>query len=222
MRDARELQDHQGFMAHVELEYTPERYYIIQNYRKHYRDSKWPTFTLAYKKAIPLETNGWSDFSMLEAGIRHSFEVGLLSEMDLSLNAGYFPDTTTIHFSDFKHFKSSPLYVDMGGLDRALMFSDYYQPSTDKYWVNFHATLTSSYLLIKYLPWFSERLWKESLDLVYLQTPDEKNYLQLGYSLNELFFMADLGVYVGFGERGPAGSGDWGYRGVTARLNLRF
>ncbi len=220
--EARELQDHQRFMAHLELEYTPERYYEVRNFRKDYRDSEWPTFTLAYRKAVPIGTTGWSDFSMLEAGIRHAFDVGLLSQLEWSLNAGYFPDTTTIHFSDFKHFKTSPLYVDMAGLDRALMFSDYYQPSTSKYWMNLHATLTSSYLLIKLLPWFSERLWKESLDLAYLYTPDEKNYLQLGYSLNELFFLADLGVYVGFGERGPAGSGDWGYRGVTARLNFRF
>jgi hypothetical protein len=218
---ARELQDHKRFEAHIELEYTPERYYIIRNYRKVYRDSKWPTFSLAYRRAIPLEESGWSDYSMLEAKIRHSFDVGLLSKIKWSIAAGTFIDSTAIHFSDYKHFKSNPLYIDMAGLDRALMFSDYYQASTNQYWANFHATLTSSYLLIKYLPWFSERLWQESLDVAYLFTPQTPNYLQLGYRLEDILFLMDLGVYVGFRESLEA-PGKWGYEGVTFRLNFKF
>ncbi len=168
---APELQDHRRFMAQVELQYTPKRYYIIRNYRKVYQDSKWPTFSLAYQQAIPLEQSGWSDYKMMEAKIWHTFDVGLLSRLKWSIAAGTFIDSTAVHFSDYKHFKSNPLYIDMAGLDNALMFSDYYMASTNQYWVNFHATLTSSYLLIKYLPWFSERLWQESLDVAYLLHP---------------------------------------------------
>jgi len=218
---APELMDHTRLMAHVELEYTPHRYYVIRNHRKNYRDSKWPTFTLAYRRAIPMENTGWSDFSMAEAKIRHAFDVGLLSEVNWSLAAGAFLDTSSVHFSDYRHFKSNPLYIDMADLDNALMFSDYYQASTKQYWAELHATLTSSYLLFKYLPWFSERLWKESLDFTYLYTPETPNYLQLGYRLEEIFFMVDVGVYVGFRERIET-PGDWGYQGVTFRLNLRF
>jgi len=218
---APELMDHSRLMAHVELEYTPHRYYIIRNHRKNFRDSKWPTFSVAYRRAMPAASTGWSDFSMAEAKIKHSFDVGLLSEVSWSLAAGAFMDTTAVHFSDYRHFKSSPLYIDMAKLDRSLMFSDYYQASTKQYWANLHATLTSSYLLLKYLPWFSERLWKESLDFAYLYTPETPNYLQLGYRIEEIFFMVDLGVYVGFREKIDT-PGDWGYQGVSFRLNLRF
>jgi len=218
---AREIQDHKRFTAQIELEYTPKRYFIVRNYRKVYRDSKWPTFSLAYRWAIPLEQAGWSDYKMLEAKISHSFDVGLLSKLRWSLTTGTFIDSTAIHFSDYKHFKSNPLYIDMAGLDRALMFSDYYQASTNQYWANLHATLTSSYLLIKYLPWFSERLWQESLDVAYLYTPGTPNYLQLGYRMEDIFFLMDLGVYVGFRESFES-PGDWGYEGVTFRLNFKF
>ncbi|MDX2431223.1 MAG: DUF5686 family protein, partial [Bacteroides sp.] len=152
---------------------------------------------------------------------RQSFDVGLLSKMKWSVAAGTFLDSTAIHFSDYKHFKSNPLYIDMAGLDRALMFSDYYQASTNKYWVNLHATLTSSYLLLKYLPWFSELLWQESLDLAYLYTPGTPNYLQVGYRLEDIFFLIDLGVYVGFREKIEA-PGEWGYQGFTFRLDFKF
>jgi hypothetical protein len=221
-RDAGELLDHRRLMASIELEYTPRQHYVIRNYRKELRGSDWPTFLLSYRKAFPLKDSGWSDFSVLETGIRHSFDVGLMSRLDWSVGLGYFPDTASVHFSDFKHFKTNPLYVDMAGLDQATMFADYYESSTSRYWVDLHATLTSSYLLVKYLPWFSERLWRESLHLGYTHTPSIPNYLQFGYSLNEIFFLVDLGVFVGFRERSGEGSQGWGYEGITGRLNFRF
>ena len=102
----------------------------------------------------------------------------------------------------------------MAGFDNALMLMDYYEASTSEYWVTADVKLNASYLLIKFLPWFSERLWKESLGITYLYTPQTPHYVQLGYSLDEIFFLMDLGVYVGFQE----GS----YKGFGARLNFRF
>jgi hypothetical protein len=208
------LSDFQKLMGVIRLDFTPKQPYEVRTNRKDLRPSDWPTFTVEYRQAVPLENEGWSDFNVLSAGIRHSVEAGLLSTLDWSVGSGYFLHRSAIHFSDFQHFKSSPLYIDMAGFDNALMLMDYYEASTSEYWVNAEVKLTSSYLLIKYLPWFSERLWKESLGVTYLYTPQTPHYVQLGYSLNELFFLVDVGVYVGFQE----GS----YKGFGARLNFRF
>ncbi len=102
----------------------------------------------------------------------------------------------------------------MASFDHALVLLDYYEASTSDYWASAETYLTSSYLLLKFLPWFSERLWKESLRINYLYTPQTPHYIQLGYSLNEVFFLVDLGVFVAFQE----GS----YKGFGARINLRF
>ncbi len=208
------LADHKKLMGIIRLDYTPRQPYVVRTYRKDLRQSKWPTFSLEYRHAFPLDNGNWSDFSLLHAGITHSLETGLLSVLDWSLQSGYYLNTTALHFSDFSHFKSSPLYIDMAGFDNALMLMDYYEASTSDYWVNADVKLTSSYLLIKFLPWFSERLWKESVGIAYLYTPQAPHYVQLGYSLNELFFLIDLGVYVGFQE------GE--YKGFGAHLNFRF
>ena len=119
-----------------------------------------------------------------------------------------------MHFSDFNHFKSFPLLYDLIGFTNAYTLLDYYTSSSNDYWVEGHLTLTTAYLLVKYLPWFSERLWNESLSLSYLKTPSINHYTQLGYSLNEVFFLMDLGVYVAFEELK--------YSGVGFRLNFRF
>ncbi len=208
------LANHQKLSASLLLEYTPRQYYVVRGNRKELRESAWPTFSLSYHQAFPMENGTWSDFKILEAGISHNTDVGLLSELDWSASAGYFIDATSLHFADYKHFKSSPLLVDMAGFDHALFLMDYYESSTSEYWANLQTKLTSSYLLLKFIPWFSERLWKESVGITYLYTPLTPHYIQLGYSLNELFFLADVGVFVAFQE----GS----YKGFGARINFRF
>ena len=214
MEDDPVLADQRQLMGVVRLDFTPKQPYVIRTYRKDLRESLWPTFSLEYRQAFPLEDQGWSDFSLISAEIAHTLNTGLLSSLDWSLRSGYFLNTRALHFSDYQHVKSSPLYIDMAGFDKALMLMDYYEASTPDYWFQADAVLTSSYLLIKFLPWFSERLWKESVGLTYLYTPQTPHYIQLGYSLNEVFFLVDLGVFVGFQE----GT----YKGFGAHLNFRF
>ena len=102
----------------------------------------------------------------------------------------------------------------MAGLDDALMLMDYYEASTSDYWFHAGARFSTSYLLLKFLPWFSERLWKESLGITYVYTPQAPHYVELGYSLNEIFFLVDLGVYTAFQEGH--------FKGVMGKLNFRF
>jgi len=208
------LSGFQKLLGVIRLDITPNQPYTVRTYRKDLRESKWPTFSLEYRHAFPVENFGWSDFSLLTLGIKQSMEAGLLSTLDWSVESGYFLNNTALHYSDFRHFKSSPLYIDMAGFDNALMLMEYYEASTSDYWVTADVKLNASYLLIKFLPWFSERLWKESLGITYLYTPQTPHYVQVAYSLDEIFFLVDLGVYVGFQE----GS----YKGFGARLNFRF
>lgn len=208
------LANSQKLLADIRLDFTPRHYYIIRNGRKETRGSEWPTFSLIYRHAFPLENSGWADFNMISMEIDHSLDVGLLSSIEWSIGSGYFLNNSAIHFSDYKHFKSSPLYIDMAGLDNALMLMDYYEASTADYWFSTDFKFSSTYLLIKFLPWFSERLWKESLRISYLHTPQAPHYVQMGYSLEEIFFMTDLGVYTAF-QQGK-------YKGVMVKLNFRF
>ena len=114
----------------------------------------------------------------------------------------------------YQHFKSSPLMFDMIGFGQTFALLDYYRGSTNQYYAEAHAGLRSSYMLIKLLPWFSERLWSESVSLGYLYTPDINNHIQLGYSLNDILLMIDAGIYVAFEE--------WGYFGTAFKVNFRF
>jgi hypothetical protein len=208
------LADHQKFTVQLQLEFTPKHYYVVRNGRKDMRDSRWPTFSMEYRQAFPLEQSGWSEFKVAEMSIQQQVDIGLLSELTWVAEAGYFLNATSLHYADFKHFKSNPLLIDMAGFDHALMLMDYYEASTSDYWASTEANLTTSYLLFKFLPWFSDMLWKESVGIAYLYTPQTPHYFQVGYSMNELFFLVDLGVFAAFQEGN--------YKGFGVKINFRF
>lgn len=208
------LADNQKLLAEIRLDLTPRQYYYIQNGRKEMRNSLYPTFSLQYRHAFPVESTGWADYRRIALHIRHSLDVGLLSRLNWSLGSGYYFSNNSLHFSDYMHFKSSPLYIDKAGFNDAWMLMDYYEASTSDYWFSARTRFSSSYLLIKFLPWFSERLWKESVGINYLFTPQAPHYVEVGYSLNDIFFLMDLGVFAAFQQ------GD--FKGVIAKLNFKF
>jgi len=206
--------DRKRFVCEVKLSYTPNNYYVLRNGRKLMRDSKWPTFILDYKQGIPIDNRNWSHFSALAASIEQDSELGLLATIKYKFSGGYFFNSSAMHFSDYKHFKSFPLLFDLIGLENVFTALNYYEPSTNNYWFEAHASLTTPYLLIKLLPWFSERLWTESIGISYLKTPEIGHYTQVGYSMNEILFLMDIGLYVGFE--------DLSYRGFGVKINFRF
>ena len=196
------------------LEYTPKYYYRLRGGRKQYTRSDWPTFYINYKHAVPVQSTGWASYQLLSLGLKQSADVGLLSHLYYKLEGGYFFNANNMHFSDYQHFKTSPIMFDVIGFGKTFALLDYYRGSTNEYYVESHAGLRSPFLILKMLPWFSERLWTETVSLGYLYTPDVNNHIQLGYSVNDIMLMIDAGVYVAFE--------DWGYYGTAFKVNFRF
>ncbi len=204
----------------LRLEYTYEYYYRLRNGRKQYFKSDYPTIYAVYRQAFPAESSGWSDYSLVYGGLQHEREVGLLSTLNYKIEYGKFLHSDALHFSDMKHFKVSPILFDATGFQETFMLIDYYRASTSSAYLEGHARLTSPFLMLKMLPWFSERLWNESLSVSYLNSVNYlsndrvQNHIQVGYSLNEIGFLFDIGIYAAFEN--------WNYHGTALRFYLRF
>jgi hypothetical protein len=198
----------------IRLEYTHKYFYRLRNGRKQYFKSDYPTLYAVYRHAFPAGTTGWADYSLIYGGLQHEREVGLLSSLSYKLEYGRFLHTRSLHFSDLKHFKVSPLLFDMQGFQDAFLLMDYYRASTSTSYIEGHARLTSPFLVLKLLPWFSERLWNESVSVGYLNSGSVQNHIQVGYSLNEIGFLFDIGIYTAIEN--------WKYHGTALRIYLRF
>lgn len=209
------FQDSKSISARIRFEYTYEYYYHLRSGRKIYFKSDYPTLFVDYEQAFPVvDETGWADYQVISFGLQHKRDVGLLSELEYKAEAGFFPGKEAMHFSDYKHFKTAPLLVDMAGMENTFYLLDYYRASTNSSYAEGHVRINSPYLALKLIPWLSERLWTESLALDYLYTSNVNHYTQLGYSINEIAFMLDLGIYTAFEN--------WRYYGTGFRINFRF
>jgi hypothetical protein len=96
----------------------------------------------------------------------------------------------------------------------AFMIPGYYTTSTPEAFGEVHLKYTTPYLLLKLIPGLSNTLMRENLSLSYLGSRYHPGYTEIGYSMSEIFLLAEVGVYVGFENLG--------YKSIGAKLILRF
>jgi hypothetical protein len=194
------------------LIYTPRYFYRIRNGRKIMAHSEYPTFSLALEHGVSAFSSD-ADYLLLEGSVKHEKDAGFFPALSWEAGGGWFARNAQMHFSQFKHFNGStiPVRLTAGPSFRLL---DDYASSTNEWYATGHLKYSSPYLLLKNLPVLSNRLWQESLHLNYLHTPQLTHYTQVGYSIDQIFFMGSVGVFAGFEN------GEYEHWGISAVLEF--
>ncbi|HUX96729.1 MAG TPA: DUF5686 family protein [Bacteroidales bacterium] len=209
-------QNHNDITA--KISYTPFQKYSISKGRRIPRGSDWPTFSLSWQHGI-------NEFIEMDKRVRHydmiRFEaykryddIGAFSELRWRIRAGGFLDSRNVPFYDFFHFNPQPPMVLINDYQDAFMLPGYYSLSTPEAFGEFHIKYTTPYLLVKLLPVLSNTLMRENVSIAYLGSKNAPHYTEIGYSISEIFFLAELGIYVGFE--------DLGYKNIGGKLILKF
>jgi hypothetical protein len=94
------------------------------------------------------------------------------------------------------------------------MIPSFYSLSTPEFYAEGHLKYTTPYLFLKLLPGLSNTLMRENVSLSYLGRRYHTNYTEIGYSISEILFIGELGIYAGFD--------DLKYRSVGLRAVLSF
>jgi len=208
-------------MRHADLlttiSYTPFQKYRMRNGRKIPAGSDWPTFSLTWQHGI-------NEFSEFEDKIKHidmlrfetgkRKEIGAFSEFRWRVRTGGFLNNSYTTFYDFYHVNSQKIPILINNYEDAFMLPAYYSMSTPEFYGEVHVKYTTPYLLLKLLPVLSNTLMRENVSLSYFGSRYHKNYTELGYSISEIFFLGELGVYVGFENVN--------YKSVGGKLVFKF
>jgi hypothetical protein len=199
------------------LSFTPFQRYRINKGVKTPAGSEWPTFDLSWQHGI-------NDFSEIDQGLRQfdmlrfeaskSRSIGAFSNFRWRIRTAGFFDNRTLTFYDFFHINSQPLPLLINNYEDAFMIPSFYSLSTPEFYVEAHIKYTTPYLLLKLLPVLSNTLMRENITLSYLGRRFNPSYTEIGYSISEIFFLGELGVYVGFD--------DIKYRAVGMKVIFRF
>jgi len=187
------------FSINAKFSYTHNQRYLMRNGHKIMLNSKYPTFTFEYKQGIKAFSSN-SDFILAEIGAYKKPEFSFRPVFSWSINAGMFLQNEQMHFSDFKHFNAVNIILLTQDFNNGFFLLDSYEASTDKWFVKANGTLSMSYLMIKFLPFLSNKLWNENIHVGYLHTPDFPHYTQVGYSVGRIYLVGNVGVFAGFSE----------------------
>jgi hypothetical protein len=199
--DINRLRDQKHFDVNTKVTYTPYQRYRMHNGSKSPADSDWPTFELTWQHGI-------NDFSEIASGLRRydmiKFEVsrhksiGAFSDFRWRVRAAGYLDNRNLTFYDFFHINSQPFPVLLNNYEDAFMIPAFYSLSTPEFYAEGHLKYTSPYILLKLLPVLSNTLMRENLSISSLCTRYHTTYTEVGYSISEIFFIGELGIYAGF------------------------
>lgn len=211
------MRDQNHASMSVKLTYIPYQKYRINKGSKTPAGSDWPTFNLTWEHGINdfgksgVQVN---QYDMMKAEVFKSHEMGAFSQFRWRVRAGGFLDNRGLTFYDFFHFNPQPIPLLINDYEDAFMNPSYYSTSTPEAFGEVHTKYTTPYLLLKFIPGLSNTLMRENILFSYLKSRYHPNYTEVGYSMSEILFLAEVGVYVGFE--------DLSYKSFGAKLILRF
>jgi hypothetical protein len=184
--------------AGFRLEYTPRYYYRIRNGIKKMSHSDFPTFRIGYEKGFKNFFSSTSDYDYLHAGINHAIEFSQTSSLAWEIDGGWYANSSQLHFSEFAHAMTQTSPVLQREFRHAFYARNYYELSTSDRYVNGFVSFKSPLILLKYLPVLSNTLWREMIWAGYYGSPANPHHTEIGYTLLEVFYTFNVGVFAGF------------------------
>ena len=211
----RQLTSHQSLVGRIILEYTPRLRYRVRNNTRIYAESKFPTYTVEYKGAFANIFGSDTHYNLVILGMRQKINFGIDDHFSYSVNAGGFLDYYDIYFEDFKHFNTQPTGFTFSSFENSFRLLPFYQYSTNTQFIEAHTNWQTRRLILKQLPIIKSSSISEKLFLNYLSTREIKNYVEMGYGINNLLLLLNIEAVAGF-ENGKFRSA-----GVKVSVNLK-
>jgi len=148
--------------------------------------------------AVPGIVNSTADYDLLEIGVKQHREWGMMHAFSWNIKGGFFLNRSHIYLMNDKYLNNQDLPVALGNTGDAFRLVPFYRNATTGNYAEAHVRFTTPYLLIKYLPFLSNKLWCENLHLNYLTTGQLQNYRGIGYSISQIYMVGSIGVFAGF------------------------
>ncbi|WP_448520375.1 DUF5686 family protein [Rhodoflexus sp.] len=172
---------HNAFIISMRVRYQPGSQYRNFPNRRIFLGSKYPTFTLAYRKGM-----GGVDFDYLRLSVEDELNMGMLGSFAYDLSAGTFLNNSNLQFIDFKHFNTTQTIFNPSGL-RSFRALPYYAYSTSGRFFEGHAEHHFNGFLFNKIPLLKKLRWQEVVGLHVLYTDQLREYAELTVGIEKIF-----------------------------------
>lgn len=192
--------NHQIAKFQVDLDWRPGLTYFIRNGRKIPNLDRSPRISLGYQKALPQlsKARRAADFDHLHASILHAFSFGVSGKLEFKVTAGSFLNNRQVFFQDYKHFGGNQTLFSSMGAASNYRVMDYYRYSTSGSYVSSIAHYQFRKFIFTQLPMLRFSGVRENIFVNYLKTQHTPGYMEIGYSLDNLFRIFRVELAAGF------------------------
>mgnify|MGYP005818271359 CR=1 FL=1 len=145
-----------------------------------------PELRLTYRKGIDALGSD-VNFDHLELGIDTDIRLGVRAIIDVNAEVGKFFGNPTLEFMDYKHFRGNRLEVSPMDVTGSYRMLDYYKYSTAQEYASVLTHVRFRKLALTHIPAIRLMGIKENLFVNYLATPTSDNYMEVGYTIDNIF-----------------------------------
>jgi hypothetical protein len=190
--------NHQNISLTGELSYTPRQRYRIDNGTKINLAPDYPTIRLSWKHGYNYNDTLSGHYDLLKGDISMHHDIGAMKQFRWRVTGGGFINRNNLQLQDMQFFNTQTSPILINNYEDAYYLKNTYAISSPSLFAGANMKYTSPCLVLKRLPVLSKTLMRENLSLSWLWTPDYKHYTEIGYSVSEIFLLAEAGVYMGF------------------------
>lgn len=169
----------------IGLFYSPNSDYSITEAVDMHMKKVTPVFNIEYQEGFSSWQTNNSKYRRLRGGVSHNIQLNYFNWLDYKVESGVFLNGgSDMHFTDYQHFGSSDMLLNLNSLFDSFLLLDNYEIQTNKYWINLFLNYSGKYVLLKRMPFLQGKPFTENMHLKTLFTPDIKSYIETGYSLS--------------------------------------
>ncbi len=203
------------------VRWQPGQEFITRPNRKVNMGGPWPALTFRSRGGWgtnqPLTSPTLNDvttttavdtrFLQLSLAADHTLDAGLVGELTLNAEAGFFPIKKNVSFIDHRHFRGNQTVL-ASSFDTGFQLLPYYEYSTTGAWLEGHAAHHFNGFFLNKIPALRQLKWQEVATVNYLYTPALGNYFEAGVGIEHILKLIRVDAYAAYrGSGGRVSSG---------------
>ncbi|WP_460548661.1 DUF5686 and carboxypeptidase regulatory-like domain-containing protein [Hymenobacter daeguensis] len=190
----------------LSLDYRPGTRYINRPDGKFNLGSKWPTFNVQGRLAIPHLLGADVRYLLLQAGVRDNLSLGLLGNSSFRVNVGGFVGKQEgMTFIDYRHFSGNQTLLT--GNFSYFQLLDYYRFSTNNTYLEAHYDHHFNGFFFDKIPLLRKLKWQEVGSFNYLTTRQAGHYVELGAGIEHILKVVRVDFYTALQSGQRLGTG---------------
>jgi len=176
-----------AFAAGLRLRYK-QKYTTYPN-RKFIDGSALPDLWLQYRKGINAVGSD-VNYDLLSARITEDYiSLGVIGNFSFTIEGGTFLNNKALQFMDFRHFNGNQTFVgNPARYYNSFFLLPYYKYSASSDYVEAHFEHNFDGWILGKIPLLRKLGWKELVKAAFLYTPEQKEYLELGFGFDNIGF----------------------------------